>query len=80
MDLRHVLELHEAIGSQNSVGGRPAEPVEAAAGNLKAQQPLISQMDVLPRLGFDEVGRNENAGPKQSGIPTLVFEKSLAQH
>jgi ribosomal protein S18 acetylase RimI-like enzyme len=31
-------------------------------------------------LGFDEVGRNENAGPKQSGIPTLVFEKSLAQH
>ena len=31
-------------------------------------------------LGFDEVGRNENAGPKQSGIPTLVFEKTLTQH
>jgi ribosomal protein S18 acetylase RimI-like enzyme len=31
-------------------------------------------------LGFDEVGHNENAGPKQSGIPTLVFEKSLVQH
>lgn len=31
-------------------------------------------------LGFDEVGRNENAGPKQSGIPALVFERSLTSH
>jgi ribosomal protein S18 acetylase RimI-like enzyme len=31
-------------------------------------------------LGFDAAGRNENAGPKQSGMPTLVFEKSLVQH
>lgn len=28
--------------------------------------------------GFSEVGRNENAGPGQSGIPALVFEKRLA--
>jgi ribosomal protein S18 acetylase RimI-like enzyme len=28
--------------------------------------------------GFVEVGRNENAGPGQSGIPALVFEKQLA--
>jgi ribosomal protein S18 acetylase RimI-like enzyme len=27
--------------------------------------------------GFTEVGRNENAGQNQSGIPALVFEKSL---
>lgn len=27
--------------------------------------------------GFIEVGRNENAGPGQSGIPALVFEKRL---
>jgi ribosomal protein S18 acetylase RimI-like enzyme len=29
--------------------------------------------------GFVEVGRNENAGPNQSGIPALVFEKRLEQ-
>ena len=27
--------------------------------------------------GFTEIGRNENAGPNQSGIPALVFEKPL---
>ncbi|KAA0698417.1 GNAT family N-acetyltransferase [Neorhizobium sp. P12A] len=27
--------------------------------------------------GFTEVGRNENAGQNQSGIPALVFEKPL---
>ena len=31
-------------------------------------------------LGFDEVGRNDNAGPRQSGIPALVFERSLTSH
>ncbi|MDL2407212.1 GNAT family N-acetyltransferase [Rhizobium calliandrae] len=30
--------------------------------------------------GFAEVGRNENAGPGQSGIPALVFEKRLVSH
>jgi ribosomal protein S18 acetylase RimI-like enzyme len=30
--------------------------------------------------GFIEVGRSENAGPGQSGIPVLVFEKRLAGH
>lgn len=32
------------------------------------------------RLGFVEAGRNENNGPDQSGIPTLVFEKALEFH
>jgi GNAT superfamily N-acetyltransferase len=32
------------------------------------------------RLGFVEAGRNENTGPGQSGIPTLVFEKALEFH
>ena len=31
-------------------------------------------------LGFDQVGRNENNGPKQSGLPALVFERALASH
>ena len=31
-------------------------------------------------LGFDQVGRNENDGPKQSGLPTLVFERALTSH
>lgn len=31
-------------------------------------------------LGFDEVGRNKNDGPKQSGLPTLVFERALTNH
>ncbi len=31
-------------------------------------------------LGFDEVGRNKNDGPKQSGLPTLVFERALTSH
>ena len=30
--------------------------------------------------GFVEVGRNENAGQGQSGIPALVFEKRLGGH
>jgi ribosomal protein S18 acetylase RimI-like enzyme len=30
--------------------------------------------------GFVETGRNENAGPGQSGIPALVFEKPLSHH
>jgi ribosomal protein S18 acetylase RimI-like enzyme len=32
------------------------------------------------RLGFVEAGRNENSGPGQSGVPTLVFEKALELH
>jgi ribosomal protein S18 acetylase RimI-like enzyme len=29
--------------------------------------------------GFEDVGRNENDGPGQSGIPTLILEKFLEQ-
>jgi len=32
------------------------------------------------RLGFAEVGRNENVGPGHSGIATLVLEKQLPTH
>lgn len=31
-------------------------------------------------LGFDEIGRNDNAGPKQSGMPALIFERLLTSH
>ncbi|MDC7745942.1 GNAT family N-acetyltransferase [Rhizobium binxianense] len=30
--------------------------------------------------GFTEVGRNENSGAGQSGIPSLIFEKPLEGH
>ncbi|WP_179040097.1 GNAT family N-acetyltransferase [Rhizobium leguminosarum] len=30
--------------------------------------------------GFTEVGRNENSGAGQSGIPALIFEKALEGH
>lgn len=30
--------------------------------------------------GFTEVGRNENSGAGQSGIPSLIFEKPLERH
>ncbi|PDS78227.1 GNAT family N-acetyltransferase [Rhizobium sp. L43] len=30
--------------------------------------------------GFTEVGRNENSGAGQSGIPSLIFEKPLDGH
>ncbi|MBY5542518.1 GNAT family N-acetyltransferase [Rhizobium leguminosarum] len=30
--------------------------------------------------GFTEVGRNENSGARQSGIPALIFEKPLEGH
>lgn len=30
--------------------------------------------------GFTEIGRNENGGPGQSGIPTRIFEKPLEGH
>ncbi len=30
--------------------------------------------------GFTEVGRNENSGAGQSGIPALIFEKPLEGH
>jgi ribosomal protein S18 acetylase RimI-like enzyme len=32
------------------------------------------------KLGFVEAGRNENVGPGQSGIATLVLEKHLPAH
>lgn len=30
--------------------------------------------------GFVEVGRSDNSGQGQSGLPTLIFEKPLAGH
>ena len=47
------LELHQAVGGQRAVGRRLAEPVEAAARHLEAQQALVAEVDVLPGLGLD---------------------------
>ena len=56
MHAGHVLEFHQAVGGQDAVGGRMAEPVEPAAGHLETQQPLITEMDVFAGLGFDRPG------------------------
>ncbi len=42
VNLRHVVEFHQAVGGENLVGRRVAEPREAAAGNFESQQPLIA--------------------------------------
>jgi len=47
--------------------------VEVEPGNLPA-------VDFYKGLGFLEVGRNDNAGPKQSGLPALVLERALTSH
>ncbi len=53
VDAGHVLEFEQAVGGQDAVGRRVAEPVEPAAGDLEAQEPLVAEVDVLPRLGLD---------------------------
>ena len=53
MDPGHVAELHQPVGRQRAIGGRVAEPVEAAAGDLEAQQPLVAEVDVLPGRRLD---------------------------
>jgi hypothetical protein len=35
MDLRHIVELHKAVGGKNLIGGSVAEPREAYAWNFK---------------------------------------------
>ena len=52
-DLRHVVELHQAVGGENLVGGRLAEPGEAAAGDFEGEQALIAVGDVALGLGVD---------------------------
>src|SRR5260370_38513562 len=42
VDLRHVGELHQAVGGQNFIRRRVAEPGKAAAWNLKGEQALIA--------------------------------------
>ena len=52
-DLGHVVELHQAVGGKNLVGGRLAEPGEAAAGDFEGEQPLVAVGDVAFGLGVD---------------------------
>ena len=51
VDLRHVVELHQAVGRQDLVGGRLAEPGKPAAGNFEGQQALIAVGDEALGLG-----------------------------
>jgi ribosomal protein S18 acetylase RimI-like enzyme len=37
-------------------------------------------IDFYRRLGFTDVGQNDNSGPGQSGIPALILEKPLASY
>ncbi len=52
-DLRHIVELHQAVGRKDLVGGRLAEPREATARDLERQQSLVAVGDVSLRLGVD---------------------------
>jgi len=47
---------------------------------LDVEPENVAAIGFYKMLGFDEVGRNENAGPRQSGIPALIFERSLTSH
>ena len=47
---------------------------------LDVEPENLAAIEFYKGLGFDEVGRNENAGPGQSGIPALVFERALTSH
>ena len=51
VDLGHVVEFHQPVGGQDLVGGRLAEPGEAAAGHLKGQQALVAVGDIAFGLG-----------------------------
>ncbi len=53
VDLRHVEELHQAVGGQNLVRRDLPEPGKSAAGNLEGQQALITVGDVPLRLGMN---------------------------
>ena len=52
-DFGHVVELHEAVGGEDLVGGSLSEPGEAAAGDLEGEQALVAVGDVALGLGVD---------------------------
>src|ERR1700722_8660899 len=49
--LRHVVELHQAVGGENLVGPCLAEPGEAASRNFEGEQTLVPVGDVAFSLG-----------------------------
>ncbi len=53
MDARHVGELLKAVGGQDLVGRRVAEPREAAALDLEGNEPLVAERDEPFGLGLD---------------------------
>ncbi len=52
-NLAHVVELHQAVGGKDLVGGGLAEPAEAAAADFKREQPLVAVGDVAFGFGMD---------------------------
>ena len=52
MHLGHVGKFHEAVRGEHVVGGRLAEPLEAAALHLVAEQALVADVDEILRLHF----------------------------
>lgn len=53
---------------------------DAEIMRLEVEPRNAEAISFYTRLGFAEVGRNENVGPGQSGIATLVLEKHLPTH
>ena len=61
IDLGHVVELLQAVGAQPDQRLAAAPPVEAAAGPLEGQQPLVADVEVL--LGLHQQLRARPRGP-----------------
>jgi ribosomal protein S18 acetylase RimI-like enzyme len=53
---------------------------EAEIMRLEVEPQNDQAISFYTRLGFAEAGRNENIGPGQSGIPSLILEKRLPAH
>ncbi|WSH67032.1 GNAT family N-acetyltransferase [Rhizobium ruizarguesonis] len=80
----HLLYVHKALQRQGLGRDIFAELEtcfpDAEIMRLEVEPQNSAAIDFYLSHGFTEVGRNENGGPGQSGIPALVFEKPLEGH
>lgn len=53
---------------------------DAEVMRLEVEVGNIAAVAFYERHGFHEVGRVENSGPGQSGLPSFILEKRLASH
>jgi len=80
----HLLYVRKALQRQ-SIGRDIFAELEtcfpaAEIMRLEVEPQNASAIAFYKAHGFTEIGRNENGAPGQSGIPSLVFEKTLEGH